>query len=243
MGPIPIVAIFSPDPVRVVMSTSRHTKKGGFYSALLPWLGTGLLTSEGAKWKSRRRLITPAFHFDILKRFLEVMNEQTDVMVDIIEARSQQGPVEVTELVTLCALDIIAETAMGKRIDAQRTKEKNKYVEAVSLAATLISDRMEEPWTAPDIIYMFTPKGRRNERNLKVLHEFTRGFIRERKALLAQQQLQSQFDGSEEEIGKKVRPAFLDILLAAEEDGKPIDDEDIREEVDTFMFEGTDFFS
>lgn len=99
--------------------SSKHAVKNPFiYSHLVAWLGDGLLLSYGAKWKSRRHLITPSFHSDILKSFVDVMQEQTDVFVDVLRQKSREGkPFDIFEPITLCALDIINETAMGAKID------------------------------------------------------------------------------------------------------------------------------
>lgn len=44
--------------------------------------GNGLLTHIGGKgWERNRHLLTPAFHFDILKDYVNVFNEVTDELL------------------------------------------------------------------------------------------------------------------------------------------------------------------
>lgn len=79
-------------------------------------------------------------------------------------------------------------------------------------------------------------------RALKVIHDFSNSVIVSRKnELLAQQQQKvSTGEEADEGVGIRKKQALLDVLLQANVDGKPLSNSDIREEVDTFVFEGHD---
>lgn len=73
----------------------------------MPWLGTGLLTSTGQKWINRRKIITPAFHFNILEDFVEVFDKQSSILEEKLRVHEGLGEFNVFPLTALCALDVV----------------------------------------------------------------------------------------------------------------------------------------
>lgn len=66
-----------------------------------------LLLNLGRKWHSRRKILTPTFHFRILEDFIEVFREQSDLLVDRLRCEVNNTGFNLFPYVTLCALDII----------------------------------------------------------------------------------------------------------------------------------------
>lgn len=243
LGPMPFLILYHAETVEPILSTSKHMDKSFAYKFLHPWLGLGLLTSTGEKWRSRRKMITPSFHFAILSEFLEVMNEQSKILVEKLNSRAGKGSFNCFMDVTLCALDIICETAMGRKIQAQSNSD-SEYIKAIYEMSDLIHRRQKMPWLWPDFLYYHLNAGRRHNKNLKILHSFTDQTILERAQELknAKANVEEDDDNDSTEAKKtKKRSAFLDMLLkVTDEAGNTLSHKDIREEVDTFMFEGHD---
>ncbi|KAK5926281.1 hypothetical protein CgunFtcFv8_021865 [Champsocephalus gunnari] len=235
IGTLPCVILFHAENVETVLTNAVHMEKSYVYTFLHPWLGTGLLTSTGPKWRQRRKMLTPTFHFSILTEFLEVMNEQAEILVEKLEKQAGKGPFNCFNHITLCALDIICETAMGKKIHAQSNSD-SEYVKSVYKMSDIISRRQRTPWFWPNFVYNYFGDGREHDRTLKVLHSFTNKVIHERSEKMSH--IKSDNDSDK---GTKRRRAFLDMLLmTTDEDGNRMNNQEIQEEVDTFMFEGHD---
>ncbi|KAJ3614807.1 hypothetical protein NHX12_018377 [Muraenolepis orangiensis] len=194
--------------------------------------------STGSKWRQRRKMLTPTFHFSILTEFLEVMNEQAAILVNKLGREVGKGCFNCFNHITLCALDIICETAMGKKLSAQSNSD-SEYVQCVYKMSDIITRRQRMPWFWSDLSYNVFGEGLEHNRRLKTLHSFTSTVIHERVEHMRLSEEQ-EADGVSEQRTRK-RQAFLDMLLkTVDEGGNKLTHQDIQEEVDTFMFEGHD---
>lgn len=90
-----------------------------------------------------------------------------------------------------------------------------------------------------DTLFQYSKVAESQRQALKVLHDFTDKVITDRRNELLSN-TQKEVDTTNE-FGIKRKMAFLDILLQSTINGKPLSDLDIREEVDTFMFEVMSF--
>ena len=72
-----------------------------------------MFLTTGSRWKARRRLLTPAFHFQILNSFVDVFNEQSLVCAKELEStieettKEKEQPIDIFTHMTRLALDII----------------------------------------------------------------------------------------------------------------------------------------
>ncbi|XP_037949250.1 cytochrome P450 4d2-like [Teleopsis dalmanni] len=231
--------------IEQVLSSNQTTTKLQMYNVLRDWLGVGLLISNGRKWFARRKIITPAFHFKILEEFVKIFDQQSTILLDRLATKADGvNSFDIQPFICAASLDIFAESALGTKIYAQ-TDKCVEYASAVREITDLIAWRaLIVPFQSELIFSLCCPVLKLRQMKLtRLLKNFSTQIIEKRRQDLENNLSQSTDDTPQEDddtIGIKKRMALLDLLLQSNVDGIPLTDEDIREEVDTFTFEGHD---
>ncbi|NXJ09032.1 CP4B1 protein, partial [Odontophorus gujanensis] len=234
-GPVlPTLIVHHPEYAKTILGRG-DPKPTVPYHFLVPWIGKGLLILSGAKWFQHRKLLTPAFHYDVLKSYVPLMSDSVKVMLDKWEKNIMQkkNSVELFQDVNLMALDSIMKCAFSYNANCQTESNSDSYIKAIFDLSYLISKRIQT-FSYQDAFYNLTRSSREFQDACRRAHAHTDKVIQERKILLSN-------DKELDKILKKRHLDFLDILLCTkDENGVGLSDEDLRAEVDTFMFEGHD---
>ncbi|CAH1397983.1 unnamed protein product [Nezara viridula] len=238
LGPQLHLFLVDPDDIQMILSSQSLITKSWSYNDLVPWLGSGLLISTGKLWQMRRKAITPTFHFKILDEFVPIFYKCSKTLVDCIKDKVGQEPFHLTEYISNCALDAIAETAMGTELKAQ-TNPDSEYPTSLFRMTSALMEKIANPLLGMEPVY--TLSGRRKEESdlLKILFSLPREVIKGKRYSKVNQ---NGTTPSDEALGIKKRTAFLQLLLEMKEKNAPAfqTDGDVQDEVITFMFEGHD---
>ncbi|XP_004740432.1 cytochrome P450 4A11 isoform X1 [Mustela putorius furo] len=226
--------VYDPDYMKVILGRS-DPKSNSSYRFMAPWIGYGLLLLNGQTWFQHRRMLTPAFHYDILKPYVGLMADSVQVMLGKWEELlSQNSSLEIFGHISMMTLDTLMKCAFSYQDNQQADRYSQSYLQAIRDLNNLVLSRVRNVFYQKDIIYRLTTEGRWNHRACQLAHQHTDRVIKLRKAQL-------QEEGNLEKVKSKRHLDFLDILLFAQmENGSSFSDKDLRAEVDTFMFEGHD---
>lgn len=224
---------------KVVLSSQKLMRKSILYNFFHDWLGTGLLTSYGKKWKTRRRLITPSFHFSILSRFAEVFEKHALNLVERIGASAdKKETVDVQKVVSLATLEAMCEASMG--VKTKEDEGASGYIKGVGALNRYLQVRQTKPWFWPDFVFRNTSCGRSFYKTLNHVRDYTTAVINKRISIRSEADMKKTSALKDEGVGnEKQKLCFIDTLLDSYQAGE-IDIDGIREEVDTFIFEGHD---
>ncbi|KAH8335231.1 hypothetical protein KR067_004776 [Drosophila pandora] len=227
----PMYNVVRAEEAEEIFQSTKLITKNVVYELIRPFLGDGLLISTDQKWHSRRKALTPAFHFNVLQSFLAIFKEECNKFIKVLN-ENLDGELDLNQVIPQFTLNNICETALGVKLDDM--SEGNGYRKAIHAIEEILIQRVCNPLMYYNWYFFLNGDYRKHEHNLRIVHDFASGIIQRKRELFKQKQL-----GHVDEFGKKQRYAMLDTLLAAEAEGQ-IDHEGICDEVNTFMFEGYD---
>nr|AXJ21601.1 CYP4G200 [Mythimna separata] len=268
IGPRLLVFLYDPRDVELILSSHTHIDKADEYRFFKPWLGDGLLISTGQKWRSHRKLIAPTFHLNVLKSFIDLFNANSRAVVN--KLKKEAGEFDCHDYMSECTVEILLETAMGvsKTTQDQSGFEYAmavmKMCDILHLRQTKIwlrpdllfklTDYAKKQTKLLDVIHGLTKKVIRRKKEEfnsgkrptilqdynNTSEEATKTTSVEGLSFGQSAGLKDDLDVDDADVGQKKRLAFLDLLLESSQSGVVISDEEIKEQVDTIMFEGHD---
>lgn len=172
----------------ILLKSSRHADKSVMYTFLHNFLGTGLLTSNGKKWQHRRKILTPAFHFNILRQFASIFHDESEKVIAHINSRIAAGDnvLDVATISCRFTLNTICETAMGVKLDSMDNADE--YRNNVYKVGELLIYRVMRPWLYVPAIYKILGYQRQSDKYIKEIHDFTRSVISRRRKMFYESQ-------------------------------------------------------
>ncbi|XP_050502063.1 cytochrome P450 4C1-like isoform X2 [Diabrotica virgifera virgifera] len=226
---IVVVFVICPDDIKKILNSKVHINKSFIYDFFKDWIGDGLFVTNATKWHKRRKLLTPAYHFNILQKSVDAFSTETERLIDRLNEDCHKPYLNVVDLAKDFAMCCVGETSVG--LPVRDHKNYEKYKKAAKDYLELQVAKAANPLVLVPALYKWTWIYRKSLEVISILQEFSSSVLAEKKQRIKEDK---QYFEKEKSLG------LLDLLLKAREDGADIDDTGIREEVDTFIFAGHD---
>ncbi|XP_046746438.1 cytochrome P450 4C1-like [Diprion similis] len=240
-GSFSIFATVIPEQFKVLLLSSKTMDKNEFYDFGRPWVGDGLITAPESIWKLHRKLIQPSFNHMILKSYVNTFSAQSIIMVKKLERHLDGPEFEVDKYLSRCTLDVVCETTMGIKLEAQKN-DSCDYAEAVENVLSAMVKRALSPWLYPDFIFYRTQIGKDQQKNIQFLHEFADNIIRKKKKEIRQRTRQREPADNEQDTDSLSThfETLIDNLIKLSDDNEILTDKAVREQVETMITAGSD---
>jgi cytochrome P450 len=212
-------AVFSPEGARRVLATdvARYRKDAPVFAEITRFLGEGLLTSEGDRWRRDRRIVQPLFTRRRIGAYVSAIAAAADDLVGSWKADAGAGRVvDLHESAMRYALDALGRAVLGDDVAGARPvlREALPLLSAHSVRRGLAIVRL--PPSLP------TPANRRAAQTQARIYALVDEIIARRRS------------------GPRSGDDLLSLLLAARdpEGGAGIDDRGVRDQALVFLLGG-----
>lgn len=200
----------------MLQTNFSNYRKGRDYHILKSSLGEGLLTSEGALWQRQRKMTQPALHSAQVGSFIRIMQNSALALMDRWQGRALNGDTFdiVPDLMHL-TLNIASQALFTTSLES----ETEIIRQALAIGRDYSVDRA---WSVIRLPLSFpTPRNRQYRNALADIHRVIDRMIAARRA------------------AAEKPPDLLTMLMEArDEEGRPMSDKQLRDEVTTLLTAG-----
>ncbi|KAG5884438.1 hypothetical protein JTB14_024381 [Gonioctena quinquepunctata] len=207
----PFIIVQEPKHLNIILGTSKYSEKSVIYTLLHNFLGQGLITNNGYAWKKNRKMIQPLFHINVLEIFVEIFQVGANTFAKKIEGLQD---VKISSLVNDCILDILHNAVLGVPFDSDSPYRKGKVI---------FVERITKPWLLLETIFKRTSSAQMEKDQKNNLHSYS-------KQVLSERRKQPELSGK----------CFMDMFIRISENNPEFTDEDLINEITTFMLAGQD---
>ncbi|MFB6142000.1 MAG: cytochrome P450 [Halorientalis sp.] len=210
----PAVFVAEPRGVQRVLQGNQdnYTRSSVYRNELSEAFGEGLLTSEGDLWERQHRLIRPMFRSNTVKSFTDLILDETEAMLEGWETGDRIHLFEEMERVTLLVI--------GKAMfSADMEDHADEIADDLRVLRRAFKREVGPVPTLPDFVPSF--HNSRLRRAVRSLNDIVYDLIDERRA---------SDDDREDLLGM--------LLDARTNEGERMDDEQVRDELVTFLLAG-----
>ncbi|XP_034234122.1 cytochrome P450 4c21-like [Thrips palmi] len=230
-----VVIVSDADHIEKLMKRrDLQDKSRVFYEFLEYFSRRGLVTLNGAEWRSHRRALQPAFHQDVLDRYMEVFTQEAAAFVGRLAPNQEQNVIDNLHNLTSRAF---VRTTLVNELD-EKTEEAipmiNYFLHEFGRS---VNSRTFQPLLWPDTVFGMTQPGRVVRKLMTKVDAFSGRVIAQRRA----EHVQRRVDGADDdEDFIKQRRTLIDILVdpkSKTSDGKlfEMSDGEIMDEVKIFL--------
>ncbi|KAL0278240.1 UNVERIFIED_CONTAM: hypothetical protein PYX00_000111 [Menopon gallinae] len=231
LGNLLLVHISKPEDIELLLSSNKMIEKNVMYRFFDDILGQGLLNARGDIWRKHRKIIAPTFHPTLLKHFVKIFSQQSQVLVQVLERAADGKAFNVFPYIRNCSLDLITETALESHIEAQ-LRSVSPATKAAERLMNITYNRMFKIWLYNDFIFYKTKQGKEYRKLRDVVRQSMEPLMDvKRKELSSTNDVVSEMENTK-------RKSFFRQLVTLNESGENFNEQELRDEVTTMIITG-----
>ena len=222
------VVLVTPNTVKHVLKTNfKNYVKGHQLNGVLgEFLGDGIFTSDGTRWRTHRKVATQMFSKKLLKQGTKVATRQAKCLCDKVADYAKKGQAfDLQRLFYNFTMDTFCSIAFGVDLDSQN--RDNAFTRAFDDVQMISNRRPQSPFWKFRRAFRCHEERRLTE-GVREMHAFAKRIIGAKRRTL-------------ERDGDLLGPDLISrFLVRAKRDGKEVTDKELIDLVLNFIIAGRD---